>query len=285
VASVVPQSLDHLDELVSGPDGSLVDLEIIQQYGRKDSVTLHFLRAGTPAAQPLLPFEAESDEAGIGVQVEAVEGGNRAAVSVAKIEEGSPAYWSDLRVGDVITHVHSMAIETAGAFRSHGHGVVGTRLVLAVERGETFSLRVVLIRARTLRQAALACAKAYKNKVLQLLHDRLQGSQRLAHMHTTDAEARESPIHEKNANLDLERMQVSECTQWEMGTPAFHGLKGWLTTGRRLPAASGGESCRSFSGLAEVWHTLSRPDSDWEGAFVSQSPMASLPCCIRGVLW
>ena len=66
---------------------------------------------------------------------------------------------------------------------------------------------------------------------------------------------------------------------------AFHGLKGWLTTGRRLPAASGGESCRSFSGLAEVWHTLSRPDSDWEGAFVSQSPMASLPCCIRGVLW
>ena len=206
-------------------------------------------------------------------------------VSVAKIEEGSPAYWSDLRVGDVITHVHSMAIETAGAFRSHGHGVVGTRLVLAVERGETFSLRVVLIRARTLRQAALACAKAYKNKVLQLLHDRLQGSQRLAHMHTTDAEARESPIHEKNANLDLERMQVSECTQWEMGTPAFHGLKGWLTTGRRLPAASGGESCRSFSGLAEVWHTLSRPDSDWEGAFVSQSPMASLPCCIRGVLW
>ena len=220
VASVVPQSLDHLDELVSGPDGSLVDLEIIQQYGRKDSVTLHFLRAGTPAAQPLLPFEAESDEAGIGVQVEAVEGGNCAAVSVTKIEEGSPAYWSDLRVGDVITHVHSMAIETAGAFRSHGHGVVGTRLVLAVERGETFSLRVVLIRARTLRQAALACAKAYKNKVLQLLHDRLQGSQRLAHMHTTDAEARESPIHEKNANLDLERMQVSECTQWEMGTPA-----------------------------------------------------------------
>ena len=220
VASVVPQSLDHLDELVSGSDGSLVDLEIIQQYGRKDSVTLHYLRAGTPAAQPLLPFEAESDEAGIGVQVEAVEGGNRAAVSVTKIEEGSPAYWSDLRVGDVITHVNSMAIDTAGAFRSHGHGAVGTRLVLAVEREETLSLRVVLIRAHTLRQAALACAKAYKNKVLQLLHDQLQGSQRLAHVNTIDAKARESPIDETNANLNLERMQVSECTEWEMGTPA-----------------------------------------------------------------
>ena len=42
-----------------------------------------------------------------------VELGDDGEVSVIKIEEGSPAYWSDLRVGDCITHVqviHTMCV-------------------------------------------------------------------------------------------------------------------------------------------------------------------------------
>ena len=49
VSYMTPQSLDHLDELVRGPDGSLCDIEL-HQRGLDKTCTLHLLRSG-PASQ------------------------------------------------------------------------------------------------------------------------------------------------------------------------------------------------------------------------------------------
>ena len=51
--------------------------------------------------------------------LEYIQPGNDGKVVVMKIEEGSPAYWSDLRVGDVITHVQNSALESTVGFQTH----------------------------------------------------------------------------------------------------------------------------------------------------------------------
>jgi C-terminal processing protease CtpA/Prc len=57
---------------------------------------------------------------------------NDGKVVVMRIEEGSPAYWSDLRVGDVITDVENSAVDSTVAFQSQTWGLLGFRVLLSV---------------------------------------------------------------------------------------------------------------------------------------------------------
>ena len=64
--------------------------------------------------------------------LEYTQPGNDGKVVVMKIEEGSPAYWSDLRVGDIITHVQNSALESTVGFQTQTRGLFGSRVLLSV---------------------------------------------------------------------------------------------------------------------------------------------------------
>ena len=117
---------------------------------------------------------------------------------IMKIEEGSPAYWSDLGVGDLITHVQDVPVCSTSGFQNQVWGLVGTRVVLSAVRRSSQSsschqLSVALVRHRTLKDVALSCAKVYKTKVLQMLQDRLSQSHPETVGHSRDSPSRYAP--------------------------------------------------------------------------------------------
>jgi hypothetical protein len=231
VDSVRPRSLEHLISLLDGACGTLCRLEVREQ-GRDASI-VYLMRQCVELSAEGKPASA----VGLGMQLEADTRGLR----VTTISCGGPAYWSGLKVGDIILRVEDGATRELKLLKSQCHaydGPCGTRVTLDVVRAEAAksprlspmekSLRLRLVRTASLQGKSLQVARQYRADIVKLIKVQME-SVSSASIAVSSAPYSPTPRSLAAISASNNSQTQSEIVEEETGAEVEGGLDAWGT--------------------------------------------------------